>query len=239
MKKYITWIDDDISQMKRLAFGLFPELWEKGYKNQIFFSGNDYLFNRETVPIQQKDIERFGVDLNDIFNFFCGNHVDGNYKTPMEVREAKKILCYVPLVNIEFPIKSAGKTTPDDDNKEIINKIIETIDDKVEEDSYIGLDICLFNDSPKVTMQLFYNLFNKKLSDDRNRKYAIFLYSNYFDSINAWEKWKKDFLKEYNNFDEKAIVKFSREYLISPERDKGEEARKFWEFLAESMASGR
>jgi hypothetical protein len=239
MKKCITWIDDDISQMKRFATSLFPKLWKKNYKNQIIFSGDDYLYDRGTVPIQTKIIERFKIVLNDIFNFFCADHVDSTYKTPMEVRKATEELCFVPLEHVEFEFMINGKQTPEENIEKIIKEIIKTVDDRAEEDTYIGIDICLFYDLPKVTMRLFYDLFNKKNSDGKNKKYTVFLYSNYFDSINAEKEWKEYFLKVYSNFNEKDIIKFSREYLISPERDKGKELSNFFKFLDESESSGR
>jgi len=213
----LTWIDDNISNIRRLVDGVFYVLWDHDCYSQIIFTGDNYRDGGSNIAITPTTLNELTMKISENFNRFCRKNVNEINPTPKKVSEAKWYLR--PQKMLHF----------DETSETVIRKRIE---ENVEEDSFIALDIRLFIkdktlETETVTMKLFDYFSNAKKEDGKN-KYTVFLYTYFNQQGDSKEKWKNKFKEYHNDFDGKI---FSTERLISPQIDKGRELSEFIHFL--------
>lgn len=225
----IFWIDDDISDMKRIIINLFPELWSRNYNSQIIFVGNNY---REVDDLLSRDQASL-VDLHNttssIFEIFCADQIDKNNEnlnTPKKVREYKNKMGMQLFKPEEIKI----------DENSNIDDIIKDVMNKINDGLFIGIDIRLFmtdknyisENKETLAMKLYY-----LLSNDEKINRTVFLYTSFY-TPNIQEKWGEKF-KEYHPDYNKNIEIYSRNNIINPENDKDEEQKKLLSLLEKKV----
>jgi hypothetical protein len=225
MKK-IFWIDDDVSSMKNIVIQLFPELWDKGFSNQIIFVGDNYREENPKLTITDTALKKFDEVILNRFQIYCLDGVninDPNLCTPLKVWNAKKNdLCPSP----SKPVKI-------DEDIRKIEDIAKKIEEIIEKGACIGLDVRLFIPDAKLknetlAMHLFHSL--SKAEDDGNKKYKVFLYTIFWEEPDLEKKWGQAFKEIYPNFQGDIRI-FSRNKLTIPKGDGGKEKESLFSLL--------
>lgn len=219
--------------MTLLAEYLFPILWGKNYINHIIFAGNHYAKDGPSLSRNKRAEKEFNNDMSSYFENFCRKNIDGKYNTPMKVWNYKDYL-YPHWDNFE------------EHEKDIEEKIKRKIEEIIDENTFIGIDLCLNtkDDEPEddesedetLAMKLFYSYLI-----EQNKK-NIFLYSNFINEKAEKEEWIKKFLVYHNKkkrpneqLKDKIIVYSG--YELAKETP-GEDLNRFLEFLESGSING-
>jgi len=204
----IIWIDDDMGKMTLLAQYLFPILWDKDYINYIIFAGNHFAKFPPHIYRTERARKEFSYDMSSYFEDFCREKIDNNNNTPMKVWNLKEYL-YPKWDNFE---------EQENDEGNIEGKIKDKIDKIINENTFIGIDLCLLTEDEKpeaetLAMKLFYFYFF-----ERERE-GVFLYSNFINEKAEKKEWVDKFVEHHKNIGhlkDKIIIQSGYELTKKP-----------------------